>query len=279
MIKTALCIGNNRYPAAWGADLAGCVPDAKNLAAELQARGWGVTLLLNASRNDIMDSAGKVIAAAGEGGSWAITFSGHGTQVPDVHGDETDGLDEASCCSDGNLILDDEWWKIFRGKPVGSSGFFLSDSCHSGTVARATKPLKQIVEDGVVIGTRKFVPYRVINPEAWATEGPTRDLDAPRLFSPVAEEGWGAKEGGARVPWPVLLMSGCQDDEYSYDAVINGRPCGAFTYTALWVLKNLKPGATFNEWFVAIRGKLPSKQYPQTPRLIGSYLQKPALFG
>ncbi|HKO81168.1 MAG TPA: caspase family protein, partial [Chitinophagaceae bacterium] len=71
-----------------------------------------------------------------------------------------------------------------------------------------------------------------------------------------------------------LLMSGCQDVEYSYDAWFQNRPNGAFTYVALEVLKHLKPAATYQDWYKAIRKVLPSQQYPQSPNLYGSAAMK-----
>jgi len=69
-----------------------------------------------------------------------------------------------------------------------------------------------------------------------------------------------------------LLLAGCQEgpNNYSYDARINGRYNGAFTYYALKTLKNLPPSATYADWHNAIRGYLPSASYPQTPQIVGN---------
>jgi hypothetical protein len=71
-----------------------------------------------------------------------------------------------------------------------------------------------------------------------------------------------------------LLLSGCRDTEYSYDASFNGRPNGAFTFVALQALKSLAATATYRDWYTAIRQKLPTAEYPQTPNLFGSTTQK-----
>ena len=275
-MKKALCIGINYEGTS--SELSGCINDAHNWAAALSARGYHAYTLIEkqATRAVVLSLVGSIISESHRGDSLVITFSGHGTQVPDENGDEADGMDEANCCHDcfdGGLILDDEWWRLFRSKAPGVQIAFISDSCHSGTVARkirATIP-------GDVEAKKKFIHYRMLKAGSWKVGGDTRDPQAPRLFE---EGGWlKDAEGAARVPWPVLLMSGCQDNEYSYDAVIGGQPCGAFTHAALAALKRMPAGATFNDWFLAIRMKLPSRQWPQTPRLIGSYLKKPALFG
>jgi len=67
-----------------------------------------------------------------------------------------------------------------------------------------------------------------------------------------------------------LLLAGCQDSEYSYDAWFRGRPNGAFTFGALNALKRLPLSATYQRWFDAIRRLLPSRQYPQSPNLYGA---------
>jgi hypothetical protein len=68
-------------------------------------------------------------------------FSGHGTQVPDLDGDEPDGADEALVPSDAKgfdpktLIIDDEIGLLL--KQVKSDNLTMSfDSCHSGDISR-----------------------------------------------------------------------------------------------------------------------------------------------
>ena len=75
-----------------------------------------------------------------------------------------------------------------------------------------------------------------------------------------------------RQAYPALLFAGCKDVEFSYDADFNGRPNGAFTRAALEAL-TANPG-TPQEWFKAIRKRLPSQAYPQTPQLFGGLKAK-----
>jgi metacaspase-1 len=72
----------------------------------------------------------------------------------------------------------------------------------------------------------------------------------------------------------ALLMSGCRDLEYSYDAHFGGRPNGAFTYVALAALRDLPANATYADWMSAIARQLPSQDYPQTPGIDGSSTQR-----
>jgi metacaspase-1 len=142
MAKLGLCIGVNNYPGTH-MDLEGCVNDAKDWAAELGARGFEVTQLLDdkATKAAMVNAFKKVIGAAGKGDIVVITFSGHGTYVPDLNGDEIDGLDEALCPYDiqtgGGALIDDEIHAMFAARKPGVHLVLLSDSCHLGTVTRA----------------------------------------------------------------------------------------------------------------------------------------------
>lgn len=68
---------------------------------------------------------------------------------------------------------------------------------------------------------------------------------------------------------PEILLSGCSDSEYSYDAEFDGRPNGAMTALAIQVIKQ-NPNATYREFFTGLRALLPSNDYPQSPQLEGS---------
>ena len=142
MAKHALCIGVNNYPGTH-MDLAGCVNDAEDWTAELKARGFAVTQLLDAQATKAAMVKGfkAVIGAAAKGDIVVITFAGHGTYVPDLNGDELDGLDEALCPYDlqtgGAALIDDEIHAMFAARKPGVRLVLISDSCHSGTVTRA----------------------------------------------------------------------------------------------------------------------------------------------
>ena len=97
MAKRALCIGINNYPGTH-MDLAGCVNDAEDWAAELDAprlRGHASCSTRRRPRRRWSTASRRRSAAARSGDTVVITYSGHGTYVPDINGDELDGLDEA----------------------------------------------------------------------------------------------------------------------------------------------------------------------------------------
>jgi metacaspase-1 len=266
--KLALCIGNNFV--GTGNDLAGCVNDAMDWYALLVSKGFSVQQLMEkqATRSHVLAYIRDMLQVAVKGDSLVITNSSHGTQIPDLNGDEPDGMDEAVCVTmdnnpyDIDVIYDDEFWNLFRQKKPGVQIVMVSDSCHSGTVVRAVGA--PICVPG---GQRRFLPYQRLSENVQKRSHPKME-GAQRLVE---------VSPSPKVPWPVLLMAGCQDNEYSYDAHIGGRPCGAFTNAAMRTFKNMTPTSTYNDWFLAIRKILPSRDFPQTPRLIGSYIKATVL--
>lgn len=253
MSKRALCIGINDYPGT-GSDLSGCVNDAKDWSAELKSRGFEVTQLLDkkATHAAMTKAIGGLVSGGKKGDTLVITYSGHGTWVPDSSGDEADGRDEGLCPYDIGTVgplLDDDIRVLFDKRAAGARVVLISDSCHSGSVTRGR-------DDDLDPGMprARFLPL-----EAWmpAFELPITSTRPPALVS-------GLRRAGGDV-----LLAGCQDTEYSWDTSFKGRPNGAFTYYALKTLRETKP-TTYEAWYNAIRGYLPSSRLPQAPQILGS---------
>lgn len=256
-IKRALCVGINNYPGT-GSDLTGCVNDAKDWKAALSARGYTVSTLFDkaATRTGILAGLNTLIAGAKAGDRLVFTFSGHGSWIPDENGDETDQRDEMLCPYDiqsNQYLLDDDLAAVFGQKASGVQLFFISDSCHSGSVAKFAPPL--FPKAAKLQPRPRFLPPSVF----------LKGKALKRLQAVTA-----ASTGGAvtKQTYPALLLAGCKDVEYSYDATFGGRPNGAFTYFALRALKTNPK--TPRRWMKRVRENLPSAMHPQSPQLYGA---------
>ena len=259
MAKYALCMGINDYPGT-GSDLSGCVNDANDWAAMLAKKGFKVSQLLDkqATGRAMRRAIAAVIGKAKAGDVVAIHYSGHGSYVPDKDGDEPDGRDECLCPYDitaNGPITDDELLQLYSARQKGVKLVIFSDSCHSGTVARIAPVLTRAAR-GAAVPARRI---RFLAPETFLSRRETAQLGARRVVHTSGPPGRNE----------ALLMSGCQDVEYSYDAVFNGRPNGAFTFVALRALAKIEAKATYADWHAAIRRVLPSADYPQAPNLFG----------
>jgi metacaspase-1 len=252
----ALCCGINDYPGT-SSDLAGCVNDATDWGLMLRGLGGEVSYLIDraATKKAILTVLDQMISASQLGDIAVFTFSGHGTWVPDTNGDEVDGRDEALVPHDiasRGPLLDDDLAAVFASARPGVRLVFISDSCHSGTIAR-------------------FAPPRYGSPTRVRFLPPEHHLSGPSLPAARAAEHLPVRSRARMIP---LSLSGCTDRQYSYDTSFDGRPNGAFTRAALDALAVLPKDASYSAWFRAIRGKLPSSATPQNPQMNATAAQK-----
>jgi len=140
--RRALCVGIDTYPSP--NELKGCVSDANNWASLLGSRqfGFDVQLCVNgqATRSEIIRRLGEMIDGSAPGDVLVFQYAGHGTQVPDLDGDEdADMNDEALVPIDfeqGQLLIDDDIREILSRLPNGVSLTCFMDCCHSESNTR-----------------------------------------------------------------------------------------------------------------------------------------------
>jgi metacaspase-1 len=220
-IGISLHIGLNSVDPAqyqgWDGKLAACEFDANDMAAIAKKRGFAETTVM-LTKDATADAVKAAITAAAKklkkDDLLLLTYSGHGGQVPDRNGDEPDRMDETWVLYDRQLI-DDEAFSLYSQFKTGVRLLVLSDSCHSGTVVRempshlrgdaaesnatgggaAIRMLPPTVRDAVNKAQRK------LNDRLQA-ENP------PRLAVALKAS--------------LILISGCQDNQYSLDGDRNG---------------------------------------------------------
>jgi len=229
-------------------DLQGCVNDAIGWSDVLIKRGFKNILLKDSqvTKDIFIQTFGNYVADAKSGQSIVITNSSHGTSLPDRNGDDPDGKDEALCLYDGFLI-DDDIRGIIKNLVDGVNLTIISDSCFSGTC------------------TRSFLSaVRGINPPVPRFMPPPDNVDAARLgILPVKNRMFYSEED-----MKEILISGCNDNEYSYDAYFGGSYHGAMSYFAQKIINENGP-LTYKQFYDKLRSNLPQNFYPQTPQLEG----------
>lgn len=137
--------------------LGGCINDALAVQKLITSNYPSADLQLltddtpeKPTRDNILNKLKQLVANAKAGDTLIFDYSGHGSQVPDIHGDEEDGLDETICPIDfmtrrvinykgqritlDSQITDDEINEIISDVPHGARFLMLADSCHSGTI-------------------------------------------------------------------------------------------------------------------------------------------------
>jgi metacaspase-1 len=142
--RESLHIGINRVNPAmyggWSGALNGCEADCDTMTAIATAEGFTTRVLktTQATSEAILGAINSAAARLSSGDTLMITYAGHGGQVPNADADtdpEADSQDETWVLYDRQLI-DDELWNAWRRFAAGVNIVVVSDSCHSGTIAR-----------------------------------------------------------------------------------------------------------------------------------------------
>jgi hypothetical protein len=139
-----LTIGLNavdpRFYGGWAGVLQGCEADARAYT-NIATPKFDKVIELFTNRATISQVARHILWAAKElteGDLFLVTYAGHGGQMPDNSGEESDNKDETWCLYDGQL-RDDELYRFWQYFREGVRILVVSDSCHSGTVARVVE--------------------------------------------------------------------------------------------------------------------------------------------
>jgi hypothetical protein len=255
-------VGINKFKNYASSNLQGCVNDAMDMSSILQQfLGFApgdVTILKDsqATKAAIMAKLTAMVngAKAGKYSYLVFSLSSHGTQVPDVSGDEPDRADEAFCPHDlaqkGNawdpnfIITDDELYALFTQLPESVLLEVYLDTCHSGS------GLKGI--DMLLTGRPRYLPPPSV--EAF------RAIEGKRSF--------GMRHQMAnRALSHHILWAACRSDQTSADASIGGSWHGAFTYFFAKELRACKNSLLRTALLAKIRADLAAGHYSQVPRL------------
>jgi hypothetical protein len=262
MGKKALCVGINKFKNYPDAALNGCVNDANDMGGVLRDflgfKEKDITVLTDAkaTKANIMKNLNSMVDGAKKGKYQYLVFSlsSHGTQVPDVSGDEPDKADEAFCPHDlaasgdkwhtDHIITDDELHDLFVTLPENVLLEVYLDTCHSGTGLKAVDMLLQ----------RK---PRYLPPPS---------LKAFLKIDTLAPRGLKDLLLGKGIVHHVL-WTGCRADQTSADANIDGSWHGAFTYYFCKELRSSKNSLSRADLLKKIRADLKAGHYTQIPQL------------
>ena len=242
-------VNPNHYN-GWDGKLNACEFDASDMQLIANSRGFSSTRLLReeATRENIISFIKKTSAELKSGDMFFISYSGHGGQVPDQNYDEKDdGLDETWCLYDGEFI-DDELRYLWTLFDEGVRILVISDSCHSGTV------IKEIGQGNQILKGEKDTNWGI---KAIPDEVSTRNYFSNLSFyEEISKKMEGFK--GREIKASVKLISGCQDNQYSYDGRFNGQFTGKLK--AVWNRGGFE--GDYRKFYKEISKKLPEYQSP-----------------
>ena len=137
-IHSALIVGINYNGSKY--QLNGCINDAYSMRDFVVSRGCDNIYLLTdkdirPSKYNILMGLENLLKKSKSGDVIMFYYSGHGSNIKDTNGDETDGLDEVLVSVDFQSISDDELNQVIKTNLKSDvSLFIMCDCCHSGTM-------------------------------------------------------------------------------------------------------------------------------------------------
>jgi hypothetical protein len=260
--RKALCVGINHFKNYPSATLQGCVNDANDMSALLQKllgfQSGDIAVLTDAqaTKVNIVSNLKAMVdgAKAGKYSYLVFSMSSHGTQVPDLNGDEPDRVDEAFCPHDlaqaGNqwdknhVIVDDELRDLFIQLPANVLLEVYLDTCHSGTGLKAI--------DLLLDRKPRYLPPPSLEAFKQVEGKRSRGLSRGLLEKGIVHH---------------ILWAACRADQTSADANIAGGWHGAFTYYFCKEMYACKNSLSRSQELAKVRADLAAGHYSQSPQL------------
>ena len=228
MVKKALLIGIN-YKGSLD-ELRGCINDIRNINDILKNNcdycEKNIKLLTEEDNNElptrgnIEKNINWLLSGVVEGDTLFFYYSGHGSNVDDNNGDESDKKDEVLVPLDYDKsgVITDDWLynNMIKRVPKNVTLIGFTDACHSGTMVDLKYNIRskcEYMRGGLELG----IQY---NSKEWSNR-----------YSLSLEK-------SEVVNGNVYFFSGCQDQEYSADAYIGNTFQGAFSYCLIELIKN-----------------------------------------
>ena len=247
--RHALCIGIDAYGGSNA--LQGCVADAQSFAEALTRWGFNVQQLTNerATRQTITAGIEQLLSRSTSGDIVVIQYAGHGTQLPDTDGDESDGFDEAWVpydYNDGEFVIDDDIGALFdRHRDRGVELVVFTDCCHSGTSTRfwAGRDAPQLASHSRYLPLPREIVQRYLSKRGAGQTG--------ARFGPKDALGW------------EIHFAACQDQQSAYEH--DGH--GDFTRASTKALAEALTTSTTYAAFAATVATAFSGNPQQTPML------------
>jgi hypothetical protein len=239
----------------WSGELGACEYDALDMAAVAESLGYTrrtVLLTHDATVRKVTNAIRQAAKQLVAGDTFLVTYAGHGGQVPDRNGDERrtdrneigeshDEYDETWVLFDRQFV-DDELYALWAAFASKVRIIVLSDSCHSGTVARPVP-----WDPNVDAWPNRRLPLEVQD-RVYTSNQRTYDAVQRRTNSRDVRA----------IKASVALISGCQDNQTSGDGPRNGR----FTGQLLSVWQNGSFEGSLPDLHRAIVSGMPPYQTP-----------------
>ena len=274
MPAKALLVGINDYAPVGpgGPDLRGCVPDVQDAASTLVAlgivspspRNLRILTDARATRANIMTGLRWLLTPAAGVDRLIFHYSGHGSQLPNIGGDEeVDGLDETICPHDyatACMIRDDDFQQLFQTLKPGVVLEAILDSCHSGTGTRDLAAMAALPE-------RQQVTVRYVEPPLDASFFINSN---PTLPSRGVMKAATTREAVVVCDMKWVLWAACRSNQTASETAIDGTHRGVFSYCFFKALRRTSARIPRRKLDSLVSTAVARMGFSQVPQLEGN---------
>lgn len=249
-------------------NLRSCLYDAWDMRDLAHRKEYDVMAVLENSQatfEAVEDYIYSAVAALKYGGTFLLTFSGHGAKIGGI--EREDGYDEGFVLHD--LVFKDNYLGVvLRMLNPGTRFIIVADCCHSETIYGINRPQARVAgkEDRNSInkeewkrnkrlGRKAAIQHQSIQREKYEILDKWYRNELAHTHGVIMADG--------------IMLSACRDNEQALDGPRNG----VFTHMLLNTLRNggNPPGTpfkgTYQELITAIRSGMTPEQQPQCTRL------------
>lgn len=254
-MKRGLLVGINYIGTQY--ELKGCINDVRNINNFLLSIGYlqknirrlTENTIQKPTKQNIMTNLKNMVNNAVAGDELFLLYSGHGTQIPDISGDElgSSGKDSVLVPTDfivNGFILDDDIREILLQVKNNVRMIIIMDCCNSGTCC----DLKYNYRD--LSYSKPMANLRNYNSIEWVTQQ-----------KKIINYNYDNYNGD------IFMISGCDDLQTSADTSFNGVPSGALTGILLLILSKYKNVLSWSTLLKDLNRILKLLGYTQRPRL------------
>lgn len=228
-MRRALLIGINYLGTP--SQLNGCINDINNVGSYLfNMRKYNSFIVLTdytrikPTKANILQAFNALFTNVRDGDELWFHYSGHGSLLQDTNRDEESGFDSCICPIDyerAGFISDDVIRQMLAQRvPKGVKLYIVLDACHSGTGC----DLRYKYDDNSYLTNKSASPSTPLPdkyiPSDWSLQQTSYEF---KKYNKTIGE--------------VYSISGCQDEQTSADAFIEGQATGALTFILLSCLR------------------------------------------
>ena len=263
-----------------------------NLEAIQASLAWLAQEEVEAPNHTSRGSGSKKTEARDEASLRVFHFSGHGTYVVDLNGDEPDGRDECLVPFDfstAGMLTDDALKELYDRFPRSGNLTLVMDCCHAGSVDKEAGrdvvtrflPISLEEQESIDAAAHQFGQNQrqfIVEEISRLRDSGLSDNELNGEISRLVDQFQKQRFGDLRLRDGNVLLAACRPDQQAADALLSGDYHGAFTYCLVRTAEQARGTLPYNDLLQGTAHKMNTLGFTQIPQLecaVG-HVQQPA---